>query len=399
MRRGVLVISYDGVLEPLGQSQVLAYLEQLSQFRPVHLVSFEKASEMPGAAELQALRTRLASVGVDWRPLRYHKSPSFFATTWDIIQGTTVGWWLTVRYRLAIVHARSYVPSVMALIIKQLTGSRYVFDMRGFWADERIDGDLWAKGSFMYSIAKWFERRFLLSADHVISLTHSSVCIMKDFEYLLGRMPPFTVIPTCTDLGRFKPSSNRARGGRFVLGYVGTVGTWYMFNEVVTTFSILLSMKPDSMLLIVNRGEHSSILESLLAAGVPRSAFEITTTSHFEMPAMMARMHAGIFFIKPVFSKHASAPTKLGEFLGCGVPCLGNTGVGDMAEVLETNRVGVAITAFDEASLYQGVKDLLSLCDEPEVSDRCVVAALRHFSLDVGVARYKHVYDSLDFEP
>jgi hypothetical protein len=106
-------------------------------------------------------------------------------------------------------------------------------------------------------------------------------------------------------------------------------------------------------------------------------------------------MDAGIFFIKPVFSKQASAPTKLGEFLGCGIPCLGNAGVGDMAEVLESDRVGVAVKSFDEVSLHDGLSRLLGLCADPEVSSRCVAAAQRHFSLDEGVARYERIYSSL----
>lgn len=35
MKLGVLYITYTGVLEPLGQSQVLAYQERLSVERPV----------------------------------------------------------------------------------------------------------------------------------------------------------------------------------------------------------------------------------------------------------------------------------------------------------------------------------------------------------------------------
>ena len=110
----------------------------------------------------------------------------------------------------------------------------------------------------------------------------------------------------------------------------------------------------------------------------------------------MAKMHAGIFFYKPAFSMQATAPTKLGEFLGCGIPCLGNADVGDVAEVLQGDRVGVAIKTLDEASLYVGLIQLLHLCADPEISNRCVIAAQRHFSLDQGVARYKRIYTSLE---
>ena len=41
----VLYISYDGMLEPLGQSQVLSYLKRLASDRSIHLISFEKAAD------------------------------------------------------------------------------------------------------------------------------------------------------------------------------------------------------------------------------------------------------------------------------------------------------------------------------------------------------------------
>jgi len=107
-------------------------------------------------------------------------------------------------------------------------------------------------------------------------------------------------------------------------------------------------------------------------------------------------MHAGVFFIKPVFSKQASAPTKLGEFLGCGIPCLANRGVGDMAAILEDAGVGVAIDITDDAALAKGVRDLLALASDPHIHERCRDAAHRHFSLGEGVARYAEVYRQLD---
>lgn len=395
MKLGVLYISYDGMLEPLGQSQVLAYLKRLAVGRRIHLISFEKADDWANTAERARISEVTAAASIVWHPLRYHKRPSALATLWDIVCGVTVGLGLVLRHRLDIVHARSYVSSVMALSIKRLTGVKYIFDMRGFWADERVDGGLWKRSGRMYSVAKGFERRFLLAADHVVSLTQAAVTEMERFDFLQGHMPPVTVIPTCADLTRFRPLPSTRSGAGFVLGYVGSAGTWYLFDEVVACFVQLLRLQPDARFLIVNRGEHAYILERLVAAGVPSAAVELTTALHAEVPRQMTRMDAGVFFIKPVFSKQASAPTKLGEFLGCGIPCLGNVGVGDMAEVLEGEQVGVAIKAFDEASLTAGLKKLLQLAHDPATRARCAAAAQKHFSLDEGVARYAAVYKKM----
>jgi glycosyltransferase involved in cell wall biosynthesis len=191
---------------------------------------------------------------------------------------------------------------------------------------------------------------------------------------------------------RFKPMPNQRDNSPFILGYVGSAGTWYQFDEVVACFAQLLRLRPDARFLIVNRGEHAYIRERLAAAGVPDAAVELTSATHAEVPCQMARMDAGIFFIKPVFSKQASAPTKLAEFLGCGIPCLGNAGVGDMAEVLEGEQVGVALKVFDEASMKEALQQFLQLVADPATPGRCVAAAQRHFSLDDGVTKYADVY-------
>lgn len=395
MTPGVLYISYDGMLEPLGQSQVLAYLKRLAVGRRIHLISFEKPEDWANVAEREQLAQDIAAAAIVWHPLSYHKRPSAVATAWDVWCGITLGLWLVLRHRLRIVHARSYVSSVIALALKRFTGVKYIFDMRGFWADERVDGGLWPSGGRLYRVAKGFERHFLLVADHVVSLTHAAVREMQRFHYLQGRMPPVTVIPTCADLSRFKPMQRDQIGGGFVLGYVGSAGTWYLFDEVATCFAQLLRMRADARFVIVNRSEHTYIRERLAAAGVPDFAVEITVATHAEVPRQMSRMDAGIFFIKPVFSKQASAPTKLAEFLGCGIPCLSNAGVGDMAELLEGERVGVAIKLFDSISMTAALQRLIELVADSATSARCVTASQRHFALDKGVEAYSKIYSKL----
>lgn len=396
MTRGILYITYTGLLEPLGQSQVLAYQERLAADRPVHILSFERPADLADAGKLAQVRARVAAAGIHWHPRVYHRRPSALATLWDIAVGAWTGLRLARRHRLGIVHARSYVASVMALVVRRLTGARFLFDMRGFWADERVDGGLWPRGGLMYRVAKRFERRFLQSADHVVSLTQAGVDEMQGFDYLEARRPPMTVIPTCADLSRFVPIEGQRDPARFTLGYVGSAGTWYVFEATARAFRHLLARRPNARLLVVNRSEHALIRAHLAAAGIPDDRVELRAAGHDEIPALMARIDATAFFIKPTFSKQASAPTKLAEFLGCGIPCLANAGVGDMAGILRGDGVGIAVESFDDERLAEGVDALLALCADPGVRARCVASAHRRFSLDEGVARYRAIYEALD---
>src|SRR5678815_964844 len=90
MSERILYISYDGMLEPLGQSQVLAYLEKLAAGRTIHLISFEKPDDWKESSHREAVRRRIAAAGIAWHPLRYHKRPTAPATAYDIAQGLSL---------------------------------------------------------------------------------------------------------------------------------------------------------------------------------------------------------------------------------------------------------------------------------------------------------------------
>ena len=78
------------MLEPLGQSQVIAYLEKLAPDYAIHLVSFEKQKDRTDAPRVAKVAARLKAAGIAWTPLAYHKTPSAPATAYDIAIGTTV---------------------------------------------------------------------------------------------------------------------------------------------------------------------------------------------------------------------------------------------------------------------------------------------------------------------
>lgn len=179
---------------------------------------------------------------------------------------------------------------------------------------------------------------------------------------------------------------------QFTLGYVGSVGTWYLLDEILTFYLRLSDARPEARLLFVNRNEHALIREFLVGRGISSERFEIVSAEHGDVPRQIARMHAAVAIYKPSYSRVACAPTKLAEYLGCGVPCVGNVGVGDMEEILEGKRVGVALRDFSHADHKNAVDRLLALCDEPELRSRCIATARKLFSLEAGVEAYRKIY-------
>jgi glycosyltransferase involved in cell wall biosynthesis len=393
----VLYISYTGLLDPLGQSQVLQYVLGLGREHTITLLTFEKPDSLANTSEVRAIAERCRLAGIDWHRLTYHNRPGIPTTIYDIALGIRKAKALARAHHIEIVHTRSYIAGMIGLMVKRRTGARFIFDMRGFWPDERVDGGIWKPNWMRYHAFKWIERRLFLGADHVVSLTRAGAREIEKFDYLQGRIPAISVIPTCTNLELFRPVEPvEKQPGAFTLGYVGSAGSWYMFAEVAQAVRILFEMRPDARFLVINKGDHDAIRDRLREAGVDLERVDIQAAAYTEVSEQIARMDAGIFFIKPVWSKRASSPTRLGEFLACGKPVLANGQVGDVEETIVETDTGVAINAFDEQTLRDALAKLIARAREPGISARCRQAAEEHFALETGVLDYSRIYRDLE---
>lgn len=391
----VLFVSYDGVLEPLGQSQVLPYVLGLTRYGVcMHLLSFEKATDL-NLTVVRQLRARLEAAGVGWTLLRYHKRLTLLAAAFDVFHGVLKGAAVVSREGVGLVHARSYVGAVIALLLKGWFGVRFLFDMREFWVDGKVEGGSWRRGGLLYRLGKRWERRFLREADAIVSLTHRGRAILESVPEVQTREVPISVIPTCTDLALFRPAETSANGS-FVLVYLGSVGTWYMLEEMVAFFLALREEERRWIFRILTPAPVEDVRRTAARAGAPLDLVEVRRVSYEQVPHWLATARASLFLIRPTFAKLSSCPTKLAESLACGVPVVANPGVGDVEEVLTGYRVGVLVREFSRDAYRSAARELLALLAEGgSLRERCRATAETLFSLERAVKAYFGLYAAL----
>lgn len=391
----VLYLSYNGLLDPLGQSQVLQYLVGLAALgHRIVLVTYEKADEWANESHRAETRRKVDAAGIRWIPLTYRQGG--IGPLINIANGMVLSFFLAIRHRIQIVHPRGYITAIIAGVLKTLLRVRFIFDPRSFWPDERVEMGIWQADSMPYGVAKRLEQWFLSASDAVVSLTEAGVRVMRSYPYLAGRQKRFVVITTCTNLELFRPSPAPPEPGRpFTLGYLGTVGLPYLLDEVFAALALARSIRSDSRLLVLNRRDHAYIRARAEASGLPPEAIELKSVSHDQITAELWRMSVGIVFITPTPSRECCAPTKLGEFLGAGIPCLANAGVGDLERILKGDETGVVIPSFEPSALEAGVRAVMDLAEQPGIAERCVASARRHFALADGVRSYDRLYRDL----
>jgi glycosyltransferase involved in cell wall biosynthesis len=398
-----LYLSYDGMCDPLGGAQVLPYLFGLARRgHDISLISFEKPER--SAAERAAVQQACEAAGIAWHPLPYHKRPPVLSAMYDLRRMHRAARRLHRERPFDLVHCRSYLPSLVGLRMKRQLGTRFIFDMRGFWADERVDGRLWNLGNplfrAVYAFFKRKESEFLAEADAIVSLTEAGEKILRSMSP--ARELPITVIPCCVDFAAFPAVTDTARTaareklgiakGARVAVYLGSFGSWYMVDQMMDFFRVQLERDPGAIFLFISRDPPAQIMQCAASRGVPAGRLIVRPASRSEVPQLAAAADYGLFFIMPVFSKKASSPTKMGELLALELPVVANGDVGDVARIVDESGAGVVVDRFNDRA-YRDALDALDALD-PDM-DRWRAVSRRWFDLDEGVARYDGLYRKL----
>src|SRR4051812_24141445 len=245
----ILYITYDGLTDPLGRSQVLPYLVGLAAHgHRITILSCEKPERMD--KDGQQIRKLCDAAGIRWHPLRYHKSPPVLSSAIDAALLKRAAVELHRANRFEIVHCRSYIPASAGLNLKSRFGVKFLFDMRGFWPDEKVEGNNWNLANPLYRLVyrhfKRLESRLLRGADHIISLTQAGKDQLLTRPELADDPAPVTVIPCCVDFDHFplaRATSRETARKRLGIGddesvllYLGSLGSWYMLDEMLDFF-------------------------------------------------------------------------------------------------------------------------------------------------------------------
>ena len=402
----ILYMSYDGLTDQLGPSQILPYLCGLARAdRHIAIISCEKPAAFARNGEsVQAITT---AAGLSWIALTYRKSPPVLSTVIDIISIRLRALREHVLAPFRLVHCRSYLTSLVGLAV-QKRGAKFIFDMRGFWADERVDAGLWPRTNPLYPLIYRFfkarEKVFLARADAIVSLTHTGKAEMLTWPGCEDLADKIDVIPCCVDTAVFNPAlatpadcdAARARLGigadEPVLAYLGSIGTWYMLVEMLEFFARLLKQQPNARFLFVTQEPAAPTFAKAATLGIDVGRLVITAAPRDEVPVLLSLAQFGIFFIRPTYSKMSSSPTKQGELMAMGIPVVCNSGVGDTDAIVEKYGSGVLVAEHSAAAYDAAIAQMIA----ERFDARAIRAgALDYFGLDKGVARYRAIYDRL----
>ena len=403
-KKNILFISYDGMTDPLGQSQVIPYLAGLTRYGYCFtILSCEKPQRF--ALYKKNIEKLLSSYSIKWVPVHYHKNPPVFSSVYDVMMLKRKARFLHSQESFDAVHTRAGIPSLIGLWMKKKFNIKFLHDIREFYADSRVDGEIWNLKNpvykTIYTYFKRVEEEEVKRCDGMVCLTYAAEKIIKQWpEY--NQQNILEVIPCSVDMELFDPGKISAKDQNllrkelkidnddFVISYLGSIGGWYLTDEMMKFCKVVSDSIPKAKFLFISPHQHRIIYETASAFGIAEEKIIVKHAQRNEVPLLLSLSKYAMFFIKACYSKKSSSPTKHGEIMAMGIPLITNDGVGDVAAIVEKYNSGIVLQKMnDENYIYCAKKLLNANFDSKQIRN----AASEIYSLENAIRKYKKVYD------
>ena len=386
----IIYIIREDIREPLIKSQVISYVSNLKEYYDFTIIDLTKSEYNEDAFNTDSLTFDLLGVRrVSGRFSRRNKT--ILSGLFNLIELVQLSLREARYENVRLLHARSYIPAIAACVVLKVRAVPFVFDMRALWSEELIVSGKIKRNSIWYRILRKIEGKLLHDASAVVSLTHNAVKYLQEIypKELTGQH--VTVIPTCTDLQRFKRSDKPP--SEHIYGCLGTVlSGWFLIDWLAAFFKTVAKEDKEARFEVVTRDDVEKVRAALDIDCELSDRLLIFPSSSECVHDALQKQSTSVMFFTSGKSKLGSAPTRLGEALGCGVPVVANEGVGDVADIIRRYNVGVVVTGGSETAMATALDELKVLRSDPDLPSRCRKAAEEVFSLEAGTEAYRKLY-------
>ncbi|MFL6846178.1 MAG: glycosyltransferase [Allosphingosinicella sp.] len=347
----ILFVTWDGTQVGYLESLFLPIFERLAG----HGFHFDVLQFRWGSADdADPIRRRCEAVGCGYRHATIRRGLAGLGPFASAFAGARHVCDAVRQFGSDAIMPRSLMPAIAVLRAGGRRLRPILFDADGLAADEKMEFGSLSPNGPTYRILRHVEARTAREAASVLVRSPAAATILSDRSGC--GLERFHVVANGRDEKLFQPFDAAARqrvreslgiaADAPVAAYAGSVGPQYRFDRIRDFAGALAALRPDARLLVLSGSPDLAEAELKGAALSPihmRAAPDA-------VGAYLAAADLGLAFRTDSFSMKGVSPLKLGEYLMCGVPTLGNVMIGDTSGavadgVLMDDRLGSAAAA------------------------------------------------------
>lgn len=388
MKKNILFISYDSICDPISNSQKLSPILKFSKKKQLNifLISFEKKKDFR-SKRIKIIERQFKKSHINWIKLPYFSN--FFLRLVVFLYSQLLFSYVIIYFKIKIIHAWSYIPMMFLIFPNFILRRKIIFDIRGFWFDEKRDFN--QINSFSYFFLKKIEKILFKSANKIITLSKKSIKIVSN-NFNIEKKNIFYVT-TFTDKKKYKLLKIKNKKNYKFL-YLGSAKNSYDFDKVLD-FIKIFNQYFQNWSFTAFSNDKNYILNKIKETNLKQNKFKVSTISTDKVKTKIANYNFAIYFIKPTFAKKASCPTKLGEIMFSGIPIITNYDIGDINSYEKrSNIILFNFHSINKKNVSKKIKSITKLKKNPKIL-RQIKFADKFFNEDIYIKKLFNIYKNI----
>lgn len=382
-----LYITYDGLLDPLGQSQILPYIESLNNRYMFIIISYEK---MKGNKKnIENLKKKLNKKNIDWKYFPFRKGKfNFF---YRILTGFIYINLLHLNKKIDLVHLRGGYAGLIYFI--SLCRNKYLYDLRAFWG-QWSDGGRTNENSILYRLLLILERKLIINASGIVVLDKSGKDYIKqNFDY----KKPLKVIPTSTNIKKYKLNF---RENDSIINFVYLGGVEYPPYKIIDALKLIKELMKKGLnceIAFINKNEHEIIKNIINDKQFNGIKYSIASLNHEEVYERLPLYDVGLIFLEKGKWIKMSSPTKIGEYLAAGLIVMGSENIAVLDRLSKESECVETIDINKKGFNYgnKKIEKLLNKINNIEFKKESIKLAEKYYSLNSANEKYLEIYNQI----
>lgn len=241
----------------------------------------------------------------------------------------------------------------------------FVFEVRDLWPESLTAVGVGSEDSLLHQSLSGIARFLYEHADRIVVVTPA----FKERLEEDWRVPAekISVVENGVETDLFVPSRtarDRVRKqlgieGRFVAGYIGTMGNAHGLDTLLDAAGILQHESPEVLFLLIGEGAEKARIQALARSRNLSNVLFLDQQPREKVPGFISASDACLVLLKKTDVFKTVIPTKMLEFMSCACPVI--LGVdGQARQIVEQAGAGLIIEPENAEELAHAIQNLVS---------------------------------------
>jgi len=261
---------------------------------------------------------------------------------------------------VVIATSPQLLVGLSGLIIATWRRVPFIFEVRDLWPESLEAVGVSSRKSMVTRALGRVAGLLYRRADHIVVVTHAfKTHLQREWAVPAEKI---SVVVNGVDDKMFSPQTEPKAiveefglQGRFVVGYIGTIGNAHGVETLATLAELLNASDPEILFLVVGEGAERAKLEELAAEKSLTNLKVFPGQPRERIPAIIAASNVCLVLLKKSELFKTVIPTKMLEFMSCGRPLVAGV-EGEAADLINRARGGICVTPGDAQGLADAVR-------------------------------------------